>query len=82
MAANLAALELLNQVCVPNASIDSELVDTAARFLASPPANDHCSCFSRSRSSCSRPLGVAPTPSTACAAENHRATESTARATA
>jgi len=79
---NLAALELLNQVCVPNASIDSELVDTAAAFLASPPADDPLFLFLAFQIKLLAALGVAPDTSTACAAENHRATESTARATA
>jgi recombinational DNA repair protein (RecF pathway) len=60
MAANLAALELLNQVCVPQASIDSELVDTAAAFLASPPAHDPLFLFLAFQIKLLGALGVAP----------------------
>lgn len=60
MAANLAALELLNQVCVPNASIDSELVDTAAAFLASPPATDPLFLFLAFQIKLLAALGVSP----------------------
>jgi len=60
MAANLAALELLNQVCVPNASIDSELVDTTAAFLASPPALDPLFLFLAFQIKLLGALGVSP----------------------
>jgi DNA repair protein RecO len=60
MAANLAALELLNQVCVPHASIDSELVDTAAAFLASPPATDPLFLFLAFQIKLLAALGVSP----------------------
>ena len=60
MAANLAALELLNQVCVPQASIDSELVDTAAAFLASPPADDPLFLFLAFQIKLLAALGVSP----------------------
>jgi DNA repair protein RecO len=60
MAANLAALELLNQVCVPQASIDTELVDTAAAFLASPPALDPLFLFLAFQIKLLAALGVSP----------------------
>jgi DNA repair protein RecO len=60
MAANLAALELLNQVCVPHASIDSELVDTAAAFLTSPPAEDPLFLFLAFQIKLLGALGVSP----------------------
>lgn len=60
LAANLAALELLNQVCVPNASIDTELVDTAAAFLASPPATDPLFLFLAFQIKLLAALGVSP----------------------
>lgn len=40
LAAHLAALELLGLVCVPGASLDARIVDTAAGFLAAPAAGD------------------------------------------
>jgi DNA repair protein RecO len=40
MAAYLAALELLDQVCVPGASLDEAIVDTAAAYLAAPKPGD------------------------------------------
>jgi len=60
LVANLAALELLNQVCVPHASIDAELVDTAAAFLASPPADDPLYLFLAFEIKLLAALGVAP----------------------
>jgi DNA repair protein RecO len=60
MAANLAALELLNQVCVPQASVDSEVVDTAADFLAAPPANDPLFLFLAFEIKLLGALGVSP----------------------
>jgi DNA repair protein RecO len=60
LAANLAALELLSQVCVPNASVDSELVDTAAAFLASPPAADPLFLFLAFQIKLLAALGVSP----------------------
>jgi DNA repair protein RecO len=60
LAANLAALELLHQVCVPHANVDSELVDTAAAFLASPPANDPLFMFLAFQIKLLAALGVSP----------------------
>lgn len=60
LAANLAALELLNQVCVPHASIDAEIVDTAAAFLASPPADDPLFLFLAFQIKLLAALGVSP----------------------
>ena len=60
IAANLAALELLNQVCVPHASIDSEMVDTAASFLAAPPAVDPLFLFLAFQIKLLAALGVSP----------------------
>src|SRR5512139_89183 len=60
MAANLAALELLNLVCVPQASIDSEVVDTAAAFLATPPAEDPLFLFLAFEIKLLAALGVSP----------------------
>lgn len=73
MAANLAALELLNQVCVPNASIDSDLVDTAAAFLASPPADDPLFLFLAFQIKLLAALGVSPdTIDCVCCGESPR----------
>lgn len=60
MAANLAALELLNQVCVPRASIDSDVVDTASAFLAAPPAADPLFLFLAFQIKLLAALGVSP----------------------
>jgi DNA repair protein RecO len=60
MAANLAALELLNLVCVPQASVDSEVVDTAAAFLAAPPAADPLFLFLAFEIKLLSALGVSP----------------------
>ena len=60
LAANLAALELLNQVCVPQASIDSGVVDTAAGFLAAPPAADPLFLFLAFQIKLLAALGVSP----------------------
>jgi DNA repair protein RecO len=60
MAAGLAALELLNQVCVPGASVDSELVDTTAAFLASPPGADPLFVFLAFQIKLLGALGVSP----------------------
>jgi DNA repair protein RecO len=60
LAANLAALELLNLVCVAQASIDSEVVDTAAAFLAAPPATDPLFLFLAFEIKLLAALGVSP----------------------
>jgi DNA repair protein RecO len=60
IAANLAALELLNQVCVPQAAIDSEMVDTAASFLAAPLAVDPLFLFLAFQIKLLAALGVSP----------------------
>jgi len=60
MAVNLAALELLNRVCVPHASVDSELVDTTAAFLSSPPADDPLFLFLAFEIKLLAALGVSP----------------------
>lgn len=60
LAANLAALELLNHVCVAQASVDSEVVDTAAAFLAAPPAEDPLFLFLAFEIKLLAALGVSP----------------------
>jgi hypothetical protein len=40
LAANLAALELLNLVCVPGASLDDAVVDTASEYLSAAKGAD------------------------------------------
>jgi len=60
MASHLAALELLNQVCVPRASVDSEVVDTAAAFLAAPRAEDPLFLFLAFEIKLLAALGVSP----------------------
>ncbi len=60
LAATLAALELLNQVCVPRASVDTEVVDTAALFLAAPRAADPLFLFLAFQIKLLAALGVSP----------------------
>ena len=60
LAANLAALELLNQVCVPGASLDHGIVDTAAAFLGAAPSDDPLLLFLAFEIKLLDALGVAP----------------------
>jgi DNA repair protein RecO len=60
LAANLAALELLHQVCVPGASVDDAIVDTAAAYLRSPPGLDPLLSFLAFEIKLLNALGVAP----------------------
>lgn len=60
LAANLAALELLNQVCVPGASLDDGIVDTTAAFLQSSPSKDPLLVFLAFEIKLLEVLGVAP----------------------
>ncbi len=60
LAANLAALELLNQVCVAGASLDTHIVDTAAAYLAAPPSADPLLVFLAFEIKLLDALGVAP----------------------
>jgi DNA repair protein RecO len=60
LAANLAALELLNHVCVPQASIDTDVVDTVSAFLATPPAVDPLFLFLAFQIKLLGALGVSP----------------------
>lgn len=60
LAAHLAALELLNQVCVPGASVDSGVVDTTAAFLAAPRAADPLFLFLAFQIKLLAALGVSP----------------------
>jgi DNA repair protein RecO len=60
LAANLAALELLNQVCVPGASLDHGIVDIAAAYLAASPGEDPLFLFLAFEIKLLDALGVAP----------------------
>ncbi len=60
LAANLAALELLDQVCAPGASLDHEIVDTAAAYLQTPPAGDPLLLFLAFEIKLLDALGLAP----------------------
>lgn len=60
LAANLAALELLNGVCVPGASVDEEIVDTAVAFLTTPRGGDPLLLFLAFEIKLLAALGVAP----------------------
>jgi DNA repair protein RecO (recombination protein O) len=60
LAAQLAALELLNQVCVPGASLDAGIVDTAAAYLAAPASEDPLLLFLAFEIKLLDALGVAP----------------------
>ncbi len=60
LAANLAALELLDQVCVPGASLDHEIVDTAAAYLQAPAAGDPLLLFLAFEIKLLDALGMAP----------------------
>lgn len=60
LAAGLAALELLDQVCVPGASLDSAIVDTAAAFLSAPMGGDPLLMFLAFEIKLLAALGVSP----------------------
>ncbi len=60
LAASLAALELLNHVCVPGASLDEDIVDTAAAFLRAPRGADPLLLFLAFEIKLLAALGVAP----------------------
>jgi DNA repair protein RecO len=60
MAANLAALELLDQVCVHNASLDDAIVDTAVAFLSAPRSGDPLLLFLAFEIKLLAALGVSP----------------------
>jgi len=60
LAAGLAALELLDQVCVPGASVDDQIVDTAVAFLRAPRGQDPLLLFLAFQIKLLGALGVAP----------------------
>ena len=60
LAANLAALELLSQVCVAGASLDASIVDTAAAYLSAPVSADPLLLFLAFEIKLLDALGVAP----------------------
>ncbi|HEX5132048.1 MAG TPA: DNA repair protein RecO [Candidatus Krumholzibacteria bacterium] len=60
LAANLAALELLDQVCVPDASLDEAIVDTATAFLSAPRSGDPLLLFLAFEIKLLAALGVSP----------------------
>ncbi len=60
LAAGLAALELLDQVCVPGASLDAAIVDTAAAFLSVPRSGDPLLLFLAFEIKLLDALGVSP----------------------
>jgi DNA repair protein RecO len=60
LAASLAALELLDQVCVPDASLDATIVDTAAAFLSVPRSGDPLLLFLAFEIKLLGALGVSP----------------------
>jgi len=60
LAAGLAALELLDQVCVPGASLDAGIVDTAAAFLSAPRSGDPLLLFLAFEIKLLSVLGVSP----------------------
>jgi len=60
LAANLAALELLGLVCVPGASLDSGIVDTAAAYLQAGASDDPLLLFLAFEIKLLEALGVAP----------------------
>ncbi len=60
LAANLAALELLHQVCVPGASLDHGIVDTATAYLQAPASADPLLMFLAFEIKLLDALGVAP----------------------
>jgi DNA repair protein RecO (recombination protein O) len=60
LAASLAALELLDLVCVPGASLDESIVDTASAFLSSPRSGDPLLMFLAFEIKLLAALGVSP----------------------
>jgi len=60
LAARLAALELLHLVCVPGASLDAGIVDTAAAYLAAPAGSDPLYLFLAFEVKLLAALGVSP----------------------
>jgi DNA repair protein RecO len=60
LAANLAALEVLDQVCAGGALIDAGIVDTAAAYLQAPPGDDPLLMFLAFEVKLLGALGVAP----------------------
>jgi DNA repair protein RecO len=60
LAAHLAALELLGMVCVPGASLDEGIVDTAAAYLAAPAGTDPLFVFLAFEVKLLAVLGVCP----------------------
>ncbi len=60
LAAGLAALELLDQVCVPGATLDDSIVDTAAAFLSAPMSEDPLLLFLAFEIKLLAALGVSP----------------------
>lgn len=60
LAANLAALELLDLVCVPGASLDGAIVDTATAFLSAPRSGDPLLLFLAFEIKLLDALGVSP----------------------
>ena len=60
LAACLAALELLDEVCVPGASLDETIVDTAVRYLAAPAGDDPLFVFLAFAIQLLDALGVSP----------------------
>ncbi len=60
LAASLAALELLDQVCVSGGSLDEVIVDTAVAFLSAPRADDPLLLFLAFEIKLLAALGVSP----------------------
>lgn len=60
MAAGLAALELLDQVCVPGAGPDCAIVDAASAFLSAPMGSDPLLMFLAFEIKLLGALGVSP----------------------
>jgi DNA repair protein RecO len=60
LAANLAALELLDQVCVPGASLDDAIVDTASEYLSASKGADPMLVFLAFAIRLLGALGVSP----------------------
>lgn len=60
LAASFAVLELLDQVCVPGASLDDGIVDTAAEYLSAPAGSDPLLVFLAFAIKLLGALGVSP----------------------